>query len=172
MTIPTTPEIQTPVRLCADGCGGVLPRGSQAKYLKGHAWNSAAAIDPSLFTPAEIEEFWSHVRFSNAGCWEWVGPREKSGYGRIRLGERRLKAHRVMWALVHGALPGIVEILHRCDVTGLGESCVRHDHLMEGDHTLNARDAASKGLLHRKLRPGNILEMRELHENTKLGSRF
>jgi hypothetical protein len=142
----------------------VLPRGTQAKYLKGHAWNSARLINSADFAPADLERFYSFIRLAdNAQCWAWTGPREKSGYGRIQLGRRRLKAHRVMWALGHGILPGIVEVLHHCDTTGLGVSCVRPDHLMAGDHTLNARDAASKGRLARKLRPGNILEMRELH---------
>jgi hypothetical protein len=156
------------VRFCGDGCGGVLPRGSQAKYLAGHAKTAARPIDPADFSPAEVAKFWSRVRLADNGCWEWTGPRDKDGYGRIWFGtrptdRRKYLAHRVAYALVRGALPGVVELLHRCDVVGLGPGCVNPGDVMEGDHALNAKDAASKGLLNRVLTPSQVLDLRRLH---------
>jgi hypothetical protein len=123
------------------------------------------------FTTADLERFYSFIRLAeNAQCWAWTGPRDQLGYGRIWFGRRRdarkYLAHRVMWALVYGSLPGIVEILHRCDTTGHGTGCVNPTHLMDGGyagHALNAQDAASKGTLNRVLAPAQVIGLRALH---------
>ncbi len=153
-------------KLCAC-CGQPITVGGPGRrYLPGHAWNSARAINPESFSPADLDRYWSFVRLADNGqCWEWTGPRQ-NGYGSIRLGRRnasKLFAHRVMWALTHGPLPGIVEILHRCATTGLGPRCVRPAHLFEGDHSVNALDAAANGTLCRRLSASQVLELRSLH---------
>jgi hypothetical protein len=60
MATPTTPTAPANVRLCACGCGGVLPSGSavprgsrRRKYLEGHSPKFARAIDASSLSEAE-----------------------------------------------------------------------------------------------------------------------
>jgi hypothetical protein len=163
------------LRLCADGCGQPITVGSPGRrYVPGHAKTSARPINSADFTAADLKKFTSKIELSDNGmCWAWTGPRDQNGYGKIWFGKRRdarkLSVHRVMWALAHdGLLPAIDEILHKCDVMvgGLGPSCVRPDHLMNGGaagHALNAQDAASKGLLNRVLAPIQVLELRDAH---------
>lgn len=91
----------------------------------------------------------------NSGCWLWTGfaPdkwRDGPGYGRFRLDQskrdmrrnRPALAHRVAWALTHGAWPkpGQV-IMHTCDVT----TCVNPRHLRLGTQAENNRDRDAKG---------------------------
>jgi hypothetical protein len=170
-TIPPTPSPAKAPILCACRCGTpITVRGfgsRRRRFAPGHAKTSARPIDPADFSPADIERFWNYVQPTTAGgCWRWTGPRdEQNNYGRIWIGTRKYLAHRLAWALVRGPLPGIVELLHRCDVTvnGLGPTCVNPGHLFEGDHAINAQDGAAKGTLNRVLTPIQVLELRRLH---------
>src|SRR5947207_9417461 len=79
-------------------------------------------------------------------CWEWMGTREKFGYGRIseRLSDGRYRhrqAHAVAWELHSGLAVGDQWVLHRCD----NPACVRWDHLFLGNAKLNAEDRDVKG---------------------------
>ena len=106
-TPPATPTARAP-RLCKDGYGQVVVGSPGRRYLPGHAWNAARGIDPAEFAPADLERFYGFIRLADNGrCWAWTGPRNEDGYGRIWFGTRKLSAHRVMWALVHGVLHGI-----------------------------------------------------------------
>lgn len=76
----------------------------------------------------------SHKRNANpigyvvceSGCWEWVGFRDKDGYGRMANGGRTAApAHRVLWARKHGGVPIGLQLDHLCR----NRACVRPDHL-------------------------------------------
>lgn len=73
------------------------------------------------------------------GCWEWKGRKDSNGYGRMqmRVGGRRVYplAHRVVYEMVVGEIPGYLEIDHLCRNT----SCVRPDHLEPVSHAENMR---------------------------------
>lgn len=92
-----------------------------------------------LLIPAE--GFWSRVK-KGEGCWEWQGGTSDRGYGRIKVNGKMRRAHRVAWALTHGRDPTKM-VLHTCD----NPSCVRPDHLYEGNHAENMRDRAVRGRL-------------------------
>src|SRR6266571_1691244 len=77
--------------------------------------------------PSQAERFWKKVRkVEGDGCWEWIGPLTRRGYGRfsdrLRSGEL---AHRVAWELAHGAPASGLCVCHKCD----NPPCVRPDHL-------------------------------------------
>lgn len=59
------------------------------------------------------------------GCWEWLGHRNQSGYGRFWLLGRYEVAHRVSYELFVGPIPVGLTLDHRCRNRG----CVRPDHL-------------------------------------------
>ena len=77
-------------------------------------------------------------------CWLWAAHIDpKTGYGRFRLGERFLLAHRVAWSIEHGVdcPPRHVVIMHRCD----RQACVRPSHLRAGTQSENLIDRHQKG---------------------------
>jgi hypothetical protein len=91
---------------------------------------------------ALADRFWDRVLIGD-GCWEWQGATSGKGYGRVSVGGRKLSAHRVAWTLWNGPITSGLFILHHCD----NPPCVRPDHLFEGTHLVNMRDARSKGRL-------------------------
>jgi hypothetical protein len=72
-------------------------------------------------------------------CWVWAASLNNHGYGRIGFNGKNEYAHRVAWFLQYGKWPKPFA-LHRCDTP----SCVRWDHLFEGNHRANAQDAIQK----------------------------
>lgn len=116
---------------------------------------------PGVRAPLQAR-FWSKVNLG-AGCWEWKGPRAKTGYGTINVNGMTATAHRVAWILVNGTIPPGLHVLHRCD----NPPCVRPDHLFLGTHDDNMRDCSSKGrcgsTIHPERRPRG-----ERHPGTRL----
>ena len=97
------------------------------------------------------ERFWSQVKKSEHGCWEWQGkPRGKDGmYGQIHppgMG-RQIAPHRAAWLLhfgeipVHDRGPNALVVRHTCD----NPRCVKIDHLILGTQLDNVRDMISRG---------------------------
>ncbi len=124
-------------------------------------------------------------------CWEWIGERDRDGYGRIFVAQGRgnskhRKAHRAAWEIATGQpVPAGMKVLHVCDnppcwrnddegvyvVDGVAHP--RRGHLFLGTARINARDAISKGrwphgdLHSRRTRPETVLRG-EQHQNAKL----
>jgi hypothetical protein len=102
-------------------------------------------------TKSLCERFWQKVAIAD-GCWEWLGAKNRRGYGGIGLGRAaagRAYAHRVAWELESGRpIPEGMHVLHRCD----NPSCVRASHLFLGSATDNMQDCVSKGRISRGTR--------------------
>jgi DNA-binding CsgD family transcriptional regulator len=92
-------------------------------------------------TAGEVDAaaFWAGVdRRGDDECWPWLKAiRKKDGYGHSRWG----RAHRVAYALEHGAAPADLLVLHRCD----NRVCCNPAHLWLGTQAENMRDRDSKG---------------------------
>lgn len=99
------------------------------------------------------ERFWAKVDMGDgAGCWLWIGARNRDGYGHISINAtKRATASRVAWELHHGPIPTGMLVCHSCDTP----RCVRPDHLFLGTHGDNARDCFAKG---RRVAPMNAGE--------------
>ena len=99
-------------------------------------------------------QFWACVQKTDT-CWLWTGRPDACGYGCVRIRHegrcRRFQAHRVAYALHHGALPGTDDIVrHKCDVP----LCCRPAHLLTGGHAENVRDRVERGRCARGERNG------------------
>lgn len=75
------------------------------------------------------------------GCWEFTGSRFGSGYGQQKVGGRNWRAHRLVWEIFNGEVPGGLSVLHRCDV----RHCINPKHLFLGTHDDNMADMVAKG---------------------------
>lgn len=86
------------------------------------------------------KRFWDRVLFDD-GCWPWVGPRNKRGYGQWKFRSKTRKASRIMWEIFNGPIQNKLHVLHNCD----NPCCVNIGHLFLGTHTDNMRDCVAKG---------------------------
>ena len=102
------------------------------------------------------ERFWEKVDKSG-DCWLWTGCKDKDGYGFFRYEGKNLKTHRVSLSIKLGRdVEGLA--LHSCDTP----SCVKPDHLREGDNSMNQIDAAKRGRNHsQKLAVEDVQRIRE-----------
>lgn len=91
--------------------------------------------------------FWERVSYGSPGeCWLWTGAKNRDGYGKLRLGERKagrfVRAHRLALALAKPSMfdPSL-HVLHTCD----NPACCRPSHLFQGTQADNNRDMHVKG---------------------------
>lgn len=110
-----------------------------------HYCNNPSCVNPShLFLKTPQERF--EKKFVKGGandCWEWIGSKDRYGYGHIQLDGWPQLAHRISYQLYVGEIPIGLLICHHCD----NPSCVRPDHLFLGTDADNTRDCISKGRL-------------------------
>lgn len=82
------------------------------------------------------------ARIPESGCWLYLGPLSKSGYGKVTVDDQKtVRAHRWSWELRFGPIPEGMLVCHRCDV----RSCINPDHLFLGTPTDNMLDMSRKG---------------------------
>ena len=89
------------------------------------------------------------VRVTESGCYERQGS-TIDGYSYVRIGGKRVGAHRLVWTNVRGAIPPGMLVLHRCD----NRRCVNPDHLFLGTAADNSADMVAKGRSAMCNRPG------------------
>lgn len=62
---------------------------------------------------------------SDSGCWIWLGGKQPSGHGKIRIEGKTYQVHRVAFELVKGSIPKGLVLDHLCK----NPSCINPDHL-------------------------------------------
>ena len=92
-----------------------------------------------VMTKGPWEYFVRKVRIDTPDkCWEWMGSCGTPGYGNWALGKKQA-AHRATFKLFNGEPKEMV--LHRCG----NRRCCNPDHLYDGTHNDNRRDAEQHG---------------------------
>ena len=87
----------------------------------------------------KFEQKVERIPFSN--CWIWKAWINEHGYGRMRVKNNLVLAHRVSWEIHKTSIPKGLCVLHHCDVP----SCVNPDHLFLGTQKDNILDMFKKG---------------------------
>lgn len=101
------------------------------------------------------ERFWNKVRIGGPNdCWEWLGSKTGRGYGKVKVGNNSLSAHRVAYELTNGSITPGAWILHSCD----NPACCNPRHLWSGSPSENTIDAIAKGrfIVPRPSRAGSL----------------
>ena len=146
--------------LCECGCGGKTNvskktnkrrgyiKGEPIRYIRGH--NQRMAYEPVLPRFLNMVEV---IPFHE--CWEWVGKKHPSGYGRMKIEARERSSHRVSFELFNGRISEGMHICHHCDNPG----CVNPKHLFEGTRDDNMEDMRVKGRSGTKLNKADALNI-------------
>lgn len=89
--------------------------------------------------PSLQQRFWAKVKKTES-CWLWSGSPGMDGYGKLKVGKKTVRAHRVAWELDKGPIPTGLSVLHKCDTP----LCVNVAHLFLGTHLDNVFDMMQK----------------------------
>ena len=100
-----------------------------------------------------IERFLDKTRRAENGCLEWTACRYAGAYsyGKLGMGGRTVRAHRLAYELAHGPIPPGLFVLHKCD----NPTCVEADHLFLGTAADNSADMVAKGRQAERARHGS-----------------
>ncbi len=89
-----------------------------------------------------MKSIMKHVSVSdNNGCWNWLGCKLPSGYGKVGRNGKTYLAHRYVYQEMFGEIPNGIVVMHKCD----NPSCVNPDHLSVGTQKDNQDDCRAKG---------------------------
>lgn len=91
------------------------------------------------------------IRITDSGCWEWLGSRKALGYGVVRINNREVYVHRLMYFLHNGAISRKKELDHLCR----NPRCCNPVHLEAVTHQENCKRGQSADAIYRRMRVRN-----------------
>ncbi len=125
---------------------------------KGSKHSDESKLKISITHMSNFDDVWKHVnKKSDEECWEWIGYKDKGGYGTIRFRNKQAYAHRLIYEIVCGKISEGLSVLHTCD----NPSCVNPKHLFLGTQQDNINDAVAK----KRMAVGSHHGMSKLVEN-------
>lgn len=87
----------------------------------------------------DLAWFLARGKRTGTGCLEWIGAKDRRGYGTSTTYNKTFKVHRRVYFLRYGEEPDMV--CHSCD----NPPCFEPAHLFGGKAADNNRDKAAKG---------------------------
>jgi hypothetical protein len=86
------------------------------------------------------EDFWLLVEKTEY-CWNWIGRKDKDGYGNWFYEMKNIKAHRFSMKIAGKEIPDGMVSRHLCN----NPSCVNTEHIVAGTQKENIRDQINAG---------------------------
>ena len=131
-------------KYCSNQCRG--------KAMVGQPQPRGLRQRKQLSIQEHIERMLAKVEKQPNGCWKWLGPVRRDGYGSRMFHGDTWSAPRLFWTLIRGPIPAGLHLLHRCDF----KLCINPDHLFPGTRSDNMKDCAEKGRLWFQRRPRTV----------------
>jgi predicted XRE-type DNA-binding protein len=97
----------------------------------------------------------------NGECIEVTSNFTHNGYGRMRLNDRKVLVHRVIYEAHKGTIPAGMQVMHSCDNC----RCCNPDHLSVGTGQDNTNDRKAKDRLGFKINTAHAKEIVRLVNN-------
>jgi len=121
-----------------------------------------------------ITRFWNKIDIKSSDlCWEWKAYKNKAGYGRFAVGNKKTPqlSHRLAWIYHYNIeeIPNNLCVLHKCD----NPACCNPNHLFLGTQKENIKDMIDKNRFspghlpgekngNSKLKPEQVIQIRNL----------
>lgn len=104
-----------------------------------------------------IDDFWKQVKKETpTQCWEWIGQKNKDGYGCFQMNKQWMHTHR--WSMLFtNKNPAGHVVMHSCD----NPACVNPAHLSLGTQQDNIKDMHNKG---RYVKPKSKLSLADIED--------
>ncbi len=142
---------------------------SSGKWIRTEEYRKRASIiTKNAKRKPKIYRFWHKVDITDLfSCWNWLGHKNKLGYGTIDIKYKSVLAHRFFWSLYYGDIPKGFQINHKCD----NPSCVNPAHLYLGTQKDNVKDRVNRNRSNTStLTKNDVINIRCLRKEGKLYS--